>query len=86
VTRIYMHCGEPTSGLEPLTPCSLRVCGHALQQFAQDCENRINRRYIVPSLPGIAAYCVRVRVKLGSSDLRSPWRKSVDHPPPVLLL
>ena len=24
MTRIYMHCGEPTSGLEPLN-CSLRV-------------------------------------------------------------
>jgi len=34
VTRIYMHCGEPTSGLEPLTR-SLGVIGSGLSSVAQ---------------------------------------------------
>jgi hypothetical protein len=62
---------EPTSGLEPLTPahyeCAVRRCW-ALHRIA-------NHAYVSGSLssllPTIAGYCVRVRVKLGSSGVGS---------------
>jgi hypothetical protein len=43
VTWIYTYCGEPTSGLEPLS-CSLRVIHQALQWYARACKSRISRR------------------------------------------
>jgi hypothetical protein len=63
VTRTYMHCGEPTSGLEPLT-CSLRVIGHPLQGLAQGCKSRISRG---------ASF---LRIALCCTVLRSRWCQS----------
>jgi len=48
----------------------LRVRGQWLLSVAQVCESRRSKRLLVPS---IAWYCVRVRVKLGSSDVSNPW-------------
>src|SRR5215203_3569803 len=62
---IYEENKGPTSGLEPLT-CSLRVCGQWLLGVARVCKSRISKRF---SVPCVAHYCVRVRVKLGSSIL-----------------
>jgi hypothetical protein len=42
----------------------LRVCGQWLLRVARVCFSRITTRFFVPS---IAHYCIRVRVKLGSS-------------------
>src|SRR5215213_4252897 len=45
---------------------SLRACGQWLLGVAGVCKFRISKRSFVPS---IARYCVRVRVKLGSSGV-----------------
>jgi hypothetical protein len=48
-------------------PCSLRVCGQWLLGIA-GCANPADLKDLLfPRLPTIAGYCVRVRVKLGSS-------------------
>ena len=39
-------------------PCSLRVCGQGLLSVARDCESRISKRSVVPS---IARYCTGMR-------------------------
>ncbi len=72
---------EPTSGLEPLT-CSLRVCGRWLLSVARVCISAFLSGFLFPRLPTIAGYCVRVRVKLGSSILDSyaHWIPSMGRP------
>jgi hypothetical protein len=54
-------------------PCSLRVIIQALQGFARGCKSPCLRGFLFPGLPTIAGYCMRVRVKLGSSGVKSPW-------------
>jgi hypothetical protein len=43
---IEADCGEPTSGLEPLT-CPLRVCGQWLLGAAHTCKSRIDKGFCV---------------------------------------
>jgi hypothetical protein len=51
---------------------SLRVISQALQGCAQGCKCRISKGILFSRLPTIAGYCVRVRVKLGSSVVSTP--------------
>jgi hypothetical protein len=40
---------------------------------AEVCRFGISKGFLFPALPIIAGYCVRVRVKLGSSGVGNPW-------------
>jgi hypothetical protein len=42
----------------------LRACGQWLQSVARGCKPRINKRFLFPRLPSIAACCVRTRVNM----------------------
>ena len=54
--------------LEPLTPCSLRVIGPALQGCARACKYRISRR---PPLLGVVTYCTVLRSRWYQSGINS---------------
>jgi hypothetical protein len=66
IRLIYAESGEPTSGLEPLT-CSLRVIGHVLRGFAQECKSRISRRL---SLLRVAQCCTVLRSRWYQSGIK----------------
>jgi hypothetical protein len=63
----YRDCGEPTSGLEPLS-CSLRVIHQALQGVAEACESRISRQL---SLLWLAACCTVLRSRWYQSGIKT---------------
>jgi hypothetical protein len=48
-------------------PCSLRVRGQWLPSVAQACRTRKGKGSSVPCVAHNGTYCVRVRVKLGST-------------------
>ena len=57
--------GEPTSGLEPLTPCSLRVIHQSVQGFA---DPAFLGGFLCSELLEVAPYCVLGGVRVVSIE------------------
>src|SRR5829696_6902797 len=68
IRLIQADCGEPTSGLEPLT-CSLRVIGHALQGCAGGCKSPISKGV---SLLWVAECCTVLRSRWYQIGIKRP--------------